>query len=349
MIGNIPQKLRLFIRKESSSHWGWDDVEDGKRETKVRETYISDASNKKTCETGKTWAEQRTWDYEKKVYIEGESTEVEVDNVPFSGLKIVTLEIRDKGGRAYKVMGNIGGIPNIYFDMREDVLLDCLFNGNLKKDGEVSGQFIFARIGSQMKPIRIGSHLHSKMVEATNIDARGVCSLEVGGVYESKNGDRAVYLGEYWTYDVLSPKRARSYHYSGGAYHYDTSTIKVGKPIKVHVFNNHSLLKYDKVDQLSHDKTYDAWFYVSDYNSHGIIKKKGDVSNDTLLMIKSHSFKKKIADVEVPKDYVEKMVAYVQTRTGHPYINYAQVACGKLLCLSKERGYVHPLMAPFIH
>ncbi len=345
MTGNIPKNLRLFIREEQTVTWRWEDVEEGKRETKVRPAYISDADNKKTCETGKAWAESKKWDYTYSKYVDSKSTVVDVPNKPFSGLRIITLEIRDKGGRAYKVAADIGGIPNVYFDMREDVLLDCLFNGNLMKEGFVAGDFIFARVGSQMKPIRVGSLLHTKMIEATKLDSQAACQLEIGGVYESKNGARAVYLGEYWTFDI--PSSERGYTYSGGQYVYDTAKIKIGKPIKVHVFNQHFLLKYPKERQKT--ETFNIWYYTKDDNSGGRMKRKvGDVSVYQLQMVKSHSYKEKIDQVEVPKDYVDTVVKQFSDQTSSPYVNYAQVVHGKLLCLSKERGYIHPLMQPFV-
>jgi hypothetical protein len=356
MIGNIPKNLKLFIRQEETVKWRWEDVEDGQRETKVRPAYISDADNAKTCLTGKTWAESKQWDYTSSKYVDSKATTISVPNKPFSGLKIITLEIRDKGGRAYKVAADIGGVSNVYFDMREDVLLDCLFNGNLMKDGLVAGDFIFARVGSQMKPVRVGSLLHNKMIEATKIDSAEACKLKVGGIYESKNGDRAIYLGEYWTWDITKPKRA--YSYSGGQYIYDTSTIRIGKPIKVHVFNADKSIKYLAPTLVSKDGEYDVWFFLKDVSetSYGIHvnnppklrHKKGDVTVYDLQMTKSHSYKKEIGTVEVPKDYVQTVVDQFSQKTGAPYVNLAQVEHGKLLCLSKDRGYIHPLMQPYV-
>lgn len=347
LTGNIPKKLRLFIRPETTAFWRWEDVDDGKRETKVRCAYISDADNKKTCETGKQWGNQNYYDHILKQSVKAACDEVEVDNVPFSGLKVVTLEIRDKGGRAYKVMADIGGVPNVYFDMREDVLLDCMFNGSLKKEGKISGQFVFARVGAQMKPVRIGSVLHKKMVAATAIDAQAPCILEIGGIYESKNGDRAVYMGEYWTRDI--PKIDK-YEYRGGVYAYDTCGLRVGQPIKVHVFNNSWILKYPT----QKDSDSDAWFYLKDIweDSYGrsrvptLKHKKGDICVYDLQVVKSHSYKKKVGDMPVPSEFLDKVITeFAKENPAH--LNSPQCQHGKLLCLSLEKGHVHPLMKQF--
>lgn len=50
--GSIPDKLTLFCRAPADVCWGWEDVEGGEISHKVRPVFISDASNKKTCESG---------------------------------------------------------------------------------------------------------------------------------------------------------------------------------------------------------------------------------------------------------------------------------------------------------
>lgn len=120
--GNIPENLTFFIRSETSIYWSWKDVENSQKETKVLPCYISDSTNKKTLETGKNWANNRIWNHEKKEYDYPNPQVMLIENNPFR-IRIVDLDIRLEGGRAYKVCANIGEFKNLYFDLREDVLL----------------------------------------------------------------------------------------------------------------------------------------------------------------------------------------------------------------------------------
>jgi hypothetical protein len=115
-------------------------------------------------------------------------------NEPISELKVVELERRTQGGRAYKVV-HYGGY---LVDMREDVIMDVIFNAGIDEGGVLKGEFVWARHGSEMKLVRVGSQLHKDLVEATNRKKEKKISnkdLVVGGIYETAGGSKAVYLG----------------------------------------------------------------------------------------------------------------------------------------------------------
>jgi hypothetical protein len=196
--GSIPAKLLIILSTPKMVGVEWDDLEEGNYETKkieVRPGFVSDIKNKKTIETGRKWAKQSTWDYEKKEYKTASVTELEADNVPKSGYRIVSLDIRQKGGRAWKVVS-----PEMHwFDLREDVLLDLMIEEGVSPGGLINGAYIWARVGSEMKLVRYGSQLHEALINATarkNTKAIRRSDMVPGKIYELRNGSYALYLGE---------------------------------------------------------------------------------------------------------------------------------------------------------
>ncbi len=83
-----PKKITILTRKE--------ETKDG---VQIIPAFISDATNKKTLETGRAWA---------KGYHHGNNfngTEhVGRENKGVAGYRILDLEVRSEGGRAYKVV-----------------------------------------------------------------------------------------------------------------------------------------------------------------------------------------------------------------------------------------------------
>lgn len=320
--GNIPENLTFFIRPETSIYWSWKDVENSQKETKVLPCYISDTVNKKTLETGKNWANSRIWNHEKKEYEAFDHKVLKINNSPFR-IRIVDLDIRLEGGRAYKVCADIGGFKNLYFDLREDVLLDSIFECGIKKGGEINGEFIFCKIGSQMKPVRIGSLLHKKMIEATKFDKKEKCELVIGGIYSNKKGDKFAYLGQFYSRPVKSTPIGNPYIYTryGEDAHYE---IEVGESELYHVFNCSFLLKYENEKEKFHN-------------------------DDRLYFAKSHSFKVMDGKIDIPSDYIKSIMDFVDAWIGTNErklgdLNYY----GMRLNLSSTKGYVHPKLEKYI-
>lgn len=186
-IDSIPEKL-IYVYSKSTCI-------DGEL---VYPTFIADANKPKTIETGTNWAEIKEWDKNNS----GISvSKLEVNNSPVSKVRISSLEKRGRGGRAYKV---IITLPNkselFYVDLREDVLMDTILEKGIDKKGILKGDFIWARVDTDMKLIRVGSKLHDKMIESTKLNSVKISKskLEVGGVYSNKHHTK-VYLGEFAT------------------------------------------------------------------------------------------------------------------------------------------------------
>ncbi len=349
--GNIPKKLKFFIRKPEDVRWRWDDVEGGEITNKVCPCYVSDADNKATLSTGESWAGNRGWGDKGNTF-----ETLETNNEPFTNLRIITLEIRDKGGRAYKVCADIGDKKNLYFDLKEDVLLDSLIQVGINAGGVIPGEFIFARVGSQMKPIRLNSHLYTKMVQATEFDKiKPIDDLVVGGIYKNKRGDEAVYLGQYWARDAEIEFDTSHYRYS--YYKRSIKSISLKKAVIHHVFTES--WKHESHEHVNGKWTKlstDLWFYSRDDTGSSKYYSKGDPIGYGLTIVKKHSFKEKIGQTEVPDGFMDKfkertIARYSEKKETYPHMCEhglfgAQI---KLLTLSKDRDFIHPLLKDFKH
>lgn len=183
MIGNIPENL-VFIFSEKTKV---NDIE-------VIPAYVSDATNKKTIETGESWASGRYYHKEKNIH-----QNVFLPNTPFVGPRILDLVIRSEGGRAYKLLLPMG----YYVDFREAELMDAIENVGIRAGGYLNGEWIFARVASQMKPIRVGSKIHSEMIKSTEIGkSKSIKELEIGHCYKQKNEEQKVFLGRVNSLEV---------------------------------------------------------------------------------------------------------------------------------------------------
>lgn len=188
-IGSIPEEITyVFAGSETArTYWDmdWDHTEeDVIKEVKVTSTFPVAAGNKKRLETARQWA---------KTQPRGKIQEVTRKNEPFS-VQICALEIRDRGGRAYKVLDDEGH----YFDLREDVLLETLLSSGCEKDGRLKGKFLWCVIGSQTKLVREGSGLHETMKKANedhNAKPIKKGDLQPGGVYAMKNLEQRIFVG----------------------------------------------------------------------------------------------------------------------------------------------------------
>ncbi|MBC7996788.1 MAG: hypothetical protein IAF58_02530 [Leptolyngbya sp.] len=139
--------------------------------------------------------------------------QIERANDPFQ-IRIAGLEARGRGGRAYKVMTEEG----YWFDLREDVLLDALILSGIEKGGKINGSFVWGKVGSQIKLVRVGSALHSALIEAgKRRTIAKVKHLSPGGIYRNVKGERFLVIGRVstveFTYDMgFTPKLWEKLH-----------------------------------------------------------------------------------------------------------------------------------------
>jgi len=330
--GSIPENLTLFARDETQAGFSWEDVKGGDIKHKVRPVYISDSTNVKTKETGLNWMNQSYGVYEGNKWVTRKNvgTIVETPNTPISNIRIVTLEIRDKGGRAYKCMADIGELKGAYFDMREDVLLDCMFQQGIQLGGICEGPFIFARVDSQMKPVRIDSLLHTKMIEATkHNEAAIIKEYEVGGVYTNKKCDEFVYVGKGYTrdcpkwkyhYSIYSHRRDGEYKYQiqfpKEVVYYTTDGLTKSEP-------RHVFLERGFTDP-QNNKT--SWAVMKRY--------KETYSSSYIKMVKAPTYKTQIGKIEIEQTLRDWIFDHNTPRHSPTTDN-----------LSETQGYTNPLYA----
>lgn len=199
-VGSIPEKISYVYSNEQEVNVGcqwdisWYETEDHKNVTqKVTPAFPIEPGNEKTLATAVNWASQGGWDQKTNKPIVKKHHVDEVDNAPIKNVKVLSLEERGNGGRAYKAL-----IGKYYVDLREDVLMDTLLQVGIAPGGILQGEYIWAKMGSQMKLVRIGSEVHRLLNEfeaRSAVKPVGKKDLEVGGVYRDKKKNTAIFIG----------------------------------------------------------------------------------------------------------------------------------------------------------
>lgn len=291
--GNIPEKLIYICQPEQSVKREYDDLDSDDAEIlNVIPTFISDATNIKTLESGRSWANVNGYyDHINRKYVQYDQSikpiEYEFDNEPIDNIKIVNLEHRSQGGRAYKVIIH----DKFYVDLREDILLEVMLNKSIT-EGIVYGQFIWARVGAEMKLIRMGSELHNIMLESTALGKMKKISPKdyvVGGIYESKT-KRMVYLGTVKR-SLIYIDYNRSHSFFGSHHKYKLK-FELQDPI---------------VDQL----------WINLQNRYGVVTKDPKDFQEILSMVKERYYSlehcktstmiKKSGQYDIPDNYLEQI------------------------------------------
>ena len=322
-IGDIPTKL-VYIYGEGSKkkikRHMWDRIDVPiDEDVEVIPAFCTSATNNKSIETGKHWATKAIYKWDEKaqrsIQVSTQEPVIKaVDNKPLVGLKIVNLETHSQGGRAYKVVTNEG----FYFDLREDVLLDTILRVGIQPGGVLDGEFLWARVGSQMKLIRANSELHKALKETT---IRGKkkkipnSELEVGTIYRTKSGITKVLLGFVDT--KVYGKTQETYEYQRGSWAWGVNNRLI-KPSKYYsrTQKNHGLwleLHNSEIDQ----KTFDTKLQSSGINTWGY------------SISKNHSFIESIGKLIVPTDVIQ-----IKKEQAYTYIKNANA---KYACLQLER------------
>lgn len=203
--GEIPKRIVYFQREEVEVRRGWTGFSDLDIAPPVTATpaFAVDEQSKDGKETARRWAAGWGGD--------GKCTSTTLDNDPIKSVEILSLEVRQEGGRAYKV--RLGGVLDgtLYVDMREDVVLDALLASGAKKGGVLAGPFVWGRYETQLRLVRVGSTLHKAMLEAAERKATKdltQADYELGGVYLTRKLEAMVYLGKCDVDDIVETKKA---------------------------------------------------------------------------------------------------------------------------------------------
>lgn len=220
-VGYIPESMIYVCRKPTvfSTHWNGEswtsrlgeerantslNVEEATPEIAtlyqkdVFSTFPVSADPKnleKRLQTARDWASntyRNRWDATERTTPPA-PREVTRENKPFT-IQICGLDIREEGGRAYKVIDTDGHM----FDLREEIAFEVLMKEGCLPGGHLNCQFLWGVVRSSTKLIREGSLLHEALERASSRREKSiipVTSLIPGHVYQAKTLDKRVFVG----------------------------------------------------------------------------------------------------------------------------------------------------------
>lgn len=198
MQATISPEVILFQRPPQTLKVSWDNFPTEEGDNSVIEVlegvipvFPTEAgASKAVLDTARRWTDTRGWGEKNTVFVS--SPEVPEENL-FRDLKVIDFVVRDHGGRAWKVIDS----KNRMFDVREDVLHEAMLHGRFQ-NGRLEGmEFQWARVGSQMKLVRVGSKFHQACKVASTRNAKSkIKDLEVGAVYRNRKGEYLLWLGK---------------------------------------------------------------------------------------------------------------------------------------------------------
>jgi len=205
--GHIPKNLRIYSRKPEtftlSEMWGrgwwYQDKAEMVNKVVARKAFAVDRDSKGFNQTADSWSKAHPFlapTLNRLQVLFEDDTELfeDVPNSPIKGLRIITLEIRGEGGRAYKVVSEEG----YCYDLREDVILEAMIEAGIERGGILNGEYVWAVQGSQMKLTRVGSPLYrdlTKTTERRELKKISAKDLVPGGIYARPAGERGVFIG----------------------------------------------------------------------------------------------------------------------------------------------------------
>jgi hypothetical protein len=296
--GSIPEKICYVFSDEQEVPVGcewdisWYDNDDEDKKTvkeMVLPAFPADNSDEGMLSKAKSWAEQSYYNQPKKT-----SQAKVVDNKPINNVRIMSLEHRVNGGRAYKA-----AIDKFYVDVREDVVMDAILKEGISPGGILNGKYVWAKLISQMKLVRVGSELHNLVVEfesKKDFKPIGKKDLEFGAVYQDRKKNKAVFLGyvNTTTFDVpLVPGQSWSERSKNVEFKFKTSFLK-----KYLLF--YTIAAYDGTNKavkkiMSKDNSY----YFNIRKTHNYIEKVGEViiPKDIVTSLRNRATKEAKEDI----------------------------------------------------
>lgn len=210
--GRIPEKMVAYLRPKQSlmlgagnphNHWSFplDNRETpGFARFDACQAFVVPVDSEAFQKSGLVWA--CGGQYHFQIQKPEDVVKVEFENKPFRSLRWVGIDSRSEGGVAYKVVTPEGWLV----DLREDVVMECLFEGVIHPLSSQSqgvgtyftGEFVWAVMGSQSRLVLVGSKLYWELRESATRRTMQVISdgdLEVGGMYRSRKGEEFILLG----------------------------------------------------------------------------------------------------------------------------------------------------------
>jgi hypothetical protein len=159
-VGSIPKKISYVYSDSEEVSYGSANIDKFFipffNKITVYPTYVVDAESKNPLQNAIKWAKRNT---SKEVVIDT------LDNNPIDNIKILSLDVRKNGGRAYKVLID----DKYYVDFREDALLDSIFEAGINSGGKLNGQYIWAHQSSQFKLIKYNSQTYNQIIKSEEL------------------------------------------------------------------------------------------------------------------------------------------------------------------------------------
>lgn len=246
--GFIPEKITYVVPSFSNRfRVTWEDSDEAILDMPTAyTTWPCSAESTSAIKTATNWALQKHWDGSQQV--QGAAPVIfTMENKDLTQVKILGLEYRGNGGRAYKVYIPAHNFPeevknkSLIFDLREDTLLYILLTGQIDK-GVINHPLRFAVVGSALKlvpsPSPILTALESK-TEERKLPLITKKDLVIGRAYTDKRGEYSyIYLGDYEYYEITKEGPQQS--------NYNTSTYRTTYSREVEVGKSKGQLWYHR-------------------------------------------------------------------------------------------------------
>ena len=251
---------------------------------------------------------------------------ITLENDPVKSVRVINLETRGNGGRAYKVLVN----EQFYVDMREDVILDTMISFGIDKGAILKGQYVWGKSGNSLKLVRVGSSQHSELMEGTDrslmpfLDAK---TIEIGGIYEMKSGAIEIYLGHWQTYELLYDSDYS--RYSSIRKNERLRKTKIHVSLEWHNYVNPKVEKLNSSNLFYHknnSKLIEPCYYNKRAAKGKYVKKIGQID---------------LSQVDIPEIIIKSAIP-----DATQYKQYAYNMPVQSICIGKE-AHVHPLLVPF--
>lgn len=298
--GYIPTDIVYIFSVTAKVAPRWSDVdqvEDELTYTSVTPAIVSEVGDEKAIKTAVGLASLWSKKWNSKHNQEEVVAQVQLlrkENQPIAGIKVIGLEDKGEGPRIYKVLTPDG----FYFDISQDVLLETMKTKGIEPEGILGGQFVWAMVGTEPKLVRVDSELFVALLEAGE---RSILAsipkkkFKIGKIYESKLGERGIFLGyvttETWKLEWPNGRSTFSNLYIKT----DAKPTLVGKQCNKHML----------------------WFDVPHWNLKGkkndptpgmfFMAMKNEAFSSHFKLRGTHAMVKEVGFVPVPEDAIEQI------------------------------------------
>lgn len=284
VVGTIPTKISYVYSESKDIYPGCGKDID---EVMVAETVYPSYPADHDIDKAKKWVADvhRIYDYKTNKYINS-TVPIQIDtldNTPITNIKVLRLESSYSGGSKFKVV-----IDNKYYvDICEDVIIDVMLQSGISVGGSLGGSYMWVKLGNQLRLVRIGSKLYNKLEESNRkslLPKIRKRDLEVGGIYQSRRGDRGVFVGYVNTFEYL------------GANEFSFVQRPVKKAMLFYNYMSESKLNHKSQDDLieldlAKCENREMGWKFSICKSHHYIEKIGTttIKKDYVVLLKRHS------------------------------------------------------------